>query len=142
MSGLLGTEASTASDLNLLLQIIVLIILLVGVKFGKEKTPSSFEKHGRIMTIAVVLNAIGFVSVMGPSFVNYFSTPIQKLSIIGILSTSLHALFGSIAEILGIAFVFNKKPKNIRLSMRLTMLFWVIAALLGIALYLQIAGII
>lgn len=142
MSRLLGTEASIASDLNLLLQTIVLIILFVGVKFGKEKTQSGLKTHGRIMTIAVVLNAIGFVSVMGPSFVNYFSTPIQKLSTIGILSTSLHALFGGVAEILGIAFVFNKKLKNIRLSMRLTILFWIIAALLGIALYLQIAGII
>lgn len=79
MLGLLGTEASFASDLNLLLQIIILILLFVGVKFVKEKTQSSLKTHGRIMTIAVVLNAIGFILVMGPSFVGYFSTPLQQL---------------------------------------------------------------
>jgi len=142
MPRLLGTEASIASDLNLLLQLIILILLFVGVKFAKGKTQSSLKTHGRIMTIAVVLNAIGFLLVMGPSFVGYFSTPPQELSTIGILSTSSHAFFGSVAEILGIAFVFNKKPEDIRFWMHLTRLFWVIAALLGIALYLQIAGLV
>ena len=142
MSGIFGTKASLASDLNLLLQLVILVILIFGVKFGKEKTAKSLKRHGNMMTIVVVLNAIGILFVMGPSFVGYFSTSILELSTIGILSTSLHAFFGSLAEVFGIAFVFNKKPKKTRLWMRLTMLFWIIALILGISLYLQVAGII
>jgi len=142
MSGIFGTKASLASDLNLLLQLVILVILIVGFKFGKEKTAKSIKRHGNMMTIVVVLNAIGILFVMGPSFFGYFSTPLLELSTIGILSTSLHALVGSLAIVFGIAFVFNKKPKKIRLWMRLTMLFWIIALILGISLYLQVAGII
>jgi len=142
MSGLLGTKAGIPSDLNLLLQIAVIIIVFVGVKYGKEKTQGSLKTHRRVMAVAVVLNAVGFLFVMGPSIVGYFSTPLGKLSTFGIVSTSLHAVFGGVAEILGIAFVFNKKPKNVRLWMRFSRWLWVIAFVLGVSLYLQVAGII
>jgi len=142
MPGLFGTNAGNTSDLNLLLQIIIIIIIFVGAKSGKEKTRESLKTHRRIMTAAVVLNAIGFLLVMGPSFVSYFFTPLPNLSTIGIVSTALHAIFGSTAEILGIAFVINKKPKNVRLWMRITKWLWVIAFILGVSLYLQIAGIV
>ena len=141
MPGLFGTNAGATSDLNLLLQIIIIVIILAGVKSGKEKTQESLRTHRRIMTAAVVLNAIGFLLVMGSSFVSYFSTPLPNLSTIGIISTSLHAIFGSTAEILGIAFAINEKPKNVRLWMRLTKWLWVIAFILGVSLYLQIAGV-
>jgi len=142
MPGLLGTNAPVVSDLNLFLQIITIVVLFAGVKFGKEKTEQSLKKHKNVMTSVVVLNAVGFIFVMGPSFVNYFSTSLVKLSTFGIVSTSLHVFFGSLAEILGIAFIFNKKPKNIRLWMRLTRWVWIIAFVLGVSLYLQIAGVI
>jgi len=142
MSGLFGTKAGIPSDLDLLLQIAVIVIVFVGVKYGKEKTGGSIKTHRRVMAIAVVLNAVGFLLVMGPSIVGYFSTPLSQLSLVGIVSTSLHAVFGGVAEILGIAFVFNKKPKNVRLWMRLSRWLWVTAFVLGVLLYLQVAGII
>lgn len=142
MSGLFGTKAGIPSDLNLLLQIVIIIIVFVGVKYGKEKTQGSLKTHRKVMAIAVVLNAVGFLLVMGPSFVGYFSTPLGQLSTVGIVSTSFHAVIGGIAEILGIAFVFNKKPKNVRLWMRLSRWLWVIAFVLGVSLYVQVAGII
>lgn len=142
MSGLFGTKAGIPSDLNLLLQIAVIIIVFVGVKYGKEKTQGSLKTHRRVMAIAVVLNAVGFLLVMGPSIVGYFLIPLSELSTFGIVSTSLHAVFGGMAEILGIAFVFNKKPKNVRLWMRLSRWLWVIAFVLGVSLYLQVASII
>lgn len=142
MSGIFGTEASLASDLNLLLQVVILVILIVGFKFGKEKTGKSLRRHGNLMAVVVVLTAIGAILVMAPSFVNYFSTPLPELSTTGIVSTSLHGLFGGLAELFGVAFAFNKKPKSIRLWMRLTMLFWVVSLILGFSLYLQVAGII
>jgi len=130
MSGLLGTRASLAADLNLLLQIIILIILFVGFKFGKMKTEKSLKQHGRMMTIAVVLNAVAFLLVMGPSFISNFSAVLTEPFPL----TLVHAIFGTIAEILGITFVF-KKFGNVRMWMRLTFLFWLIALALGVAFY-------
>ena len=142
MPGLFGTNARVTSDLNLLLQIIIIIILFVGVKYGKEKTQDSLKTHRRITAIAVVLNAVSFMFVMGPSVVSYFSAPLGELSTFGIVSTLFHAVFGGMAEVLGIAFVFNKKPKNVQLWMRLTRWLWVIAFVLGVSLYLQVAGLV
>lgn len=136
MSGLLGTRAGIASDLNLLLQIVILIILLVGVKYGKEKTQSGLKRHGRTMTIVVALNAVAILLVMGPSFANNFSAVLAETSTIGFPLTLVHVLFGSIAEILGIIFVF-KKFGNVRRWMRLTLAVWLIALALGIIFYLQ-----
>lgn len=141
MPGIFGTEASLSSDLNLLLQLVILIIFLAGVKFGKEKTGTSLKSHGDLMTLAVGLNAVGIVFVMAPSFIGYFSSPLSELPTMGILSTSLHGFLGAVAEVLGIAFALNKKPKNIRTWMRLTALLLIVTFILGILLYLQVAGI-
>jgi len=136
MSGLLGTRASIASDLNLLLQIIILIILFVGAKFAKEKTQSSLQKHGRIMTFAVILNAIAIFLVMGPSFVTNFGAVLTESSTIGFPLTLIHALLGSVAEILGAVFIFKKFGK-VRMWMRLTMAVWLMALALGMIFYVQ-----
>lgn len=142
MSGIFGTKAPLSSDVSLLLQMIILILLIWGVKLGKEKTEKSLRRHGMVMTLVVTLNAIGIVFVMAPSFVGYFAIPLTKLSTFGVVSTVLHAFFGGLAEVFGIAFVLNKKPRDIRLWMRFTTLFWIIALVLGFSLYLQVAGVI
>ncbi len=135
MSGLLGTRASLAADLNLLLQLIVLVILLVGVKLGKEKTQKSLKTHGNVMTVMVVLTAIGIFTVMLPSFVANFSAVLEEPFTIGFPLTSIHTLFGILAEGLGIVLVF-KKFGNVKLWMRLTAALWLIAIISGIAFYI------
>ena len=68
-----------------------------------DKVIESYEqcgKTGNAMAIVVVLTAVGFILVMAPSFFNYFSTPLPELSTFGIISTSLHAFFGSLSELL------------------------------------------
>jgi len=135
MAGFLGTRAGLASDLNLLLQIVILIILFVGAKFGKTKTAESLKRHGRLMTVVVVLNAVGIVAVMLPSFASNFSAVLEEPLRIGFPLTSIHAFFGGVAEILGVMFVF-KKFGNVRLWMRFTMVVWLIAIILGISFYL------
>lgn len=136
MSGLLGTRAAVASDLNLLLQIIVLVILLVGVRYGRKKTGGSLKTHGRLMNIVVVLNAVGVLLVMLPSFVNNLGAVIAEPSTIGFPLTSVHVLFGSVAEVLGIILAFRKFG-NVRVWMRLTTVFWLIALALGITFYVR-----
>lgn len=136
MSGILGTRASLASDLSLLLQLIILVILIVGVKLGKKKTKKSLKTHGEAMSVMVVLNAIGILLVMVPSFVTGFSAVLNEPSTIGFPLTSIHAFFGILAEGLGVAFVF-KKFGNVRMWMRLTAAFWLIAIISGISVYLR-----
>jgi uncharacterized membrane protein YozB (DUF420 family) len=134
MASLLGTRASIVFDLNLLLQIIILIVLLLGVKFGREKTSSSLKRHGNIMTIAVILNAASILLIMGPSLVINFGAVLAELSEIGFPLTLLHHSFGIIAEILGVILVF-KKFGNIRMWMRFTAAVWLVSVVLGIAFY-------
>jgi len=124
MSGLLGTNASIASDLNLMLQIVVFIILLIGVKFVREKTPRVLKRHERFMTYAVALNIVSILLVMGPSFVTNFSAVLAEPSTINFPLTLIHHFLGIVAEILGIMFVF-KKFGNVRMWMRLIMSIWV-----------------
>src|SRR3990170_484844 len=134
MSVLLGTRATIGGDLNLLIQIIILILLLIGYKFGKSKTASSLKTHGRMMTIVVLLNAASILLVMGPSFFSAFSNVLAEPANIGFPLTSLHHSLGLIAEILGVILVF-KKFGNVRMWMRLTMSFWLVSLALGIILY-------
>jgi len=135
MSGLLGTPAPIASDVNLVLQIIIVIILLVGFKYGKTKTASSLKTHGRIMTVVVILNAASILLVMGPVFVLYFGAVLAEPFVIGFPLTLVHHSIGIIAEILGAVLVF-KKFGNVRMWMRLTLVLWLISWVLGVFFYI------
>ena len=134
MSGLLGTKAPTTSDINLLLQIIVIIILIIGIKFGKKKTQGSLKTHGRIMTIAVVLNAFAILLVMGPSLLRSLDAALGETASLGFPLTLVHPTLGLLAEVLGVVFVFKKFGK-VRMWMRLITLLWLIAFVFGILFY-------
>ena len=138
MSAIIGTGAPVSSDLNLLLQIIVLTALIFGAMSGIKKR---FITHSRIMTSVVILNAAGLIFVMAPSLFIYLASPLEIFSF-SIISTSLHVLTGIAAIATGMAFILNKKPLNLRLWMRLSFLLWVTSFILGFLIYLQIAGLI
>lgn len=133
---MLGTRASFSSDLNLLLQLIILTLLLISIKFAKEKTQISLKRHGRIMIVAVILNTISVFLIMGPSFTTNFGAVLDERSTIGFPLTLIHHSFGLIAEVLGVILVF-KKFGNVRMWMRLTMTVWLITFALGFIFYFQ-----
>ena len=134
MSGVFGTRASVISDLNLILQILLLIILLVGFRLGKRKTGSSLRTHGRLMTVLAVLNGLSILLVMGPSLFTSFGAAVEEVSVIGFPLTLLHHSIGLIAEILGVVLVFRKFGK-VRTWMRITFMLWLVALLFGIGFY-------
>ncbi len=138
MSAIIGTGSPVSSDLNLLLQIIVLTALIFGAMSGIKK---HFNKHSRILNAVVILNAAGLIFVMAPSLFIYLTSPLEIFSF-SMISTSLHVLTGISAIATGMAFILNKKPLNVRLWMRLSFLFWVTSFILGVLIYLQIAGLI
>ena len=134
MLGLFGTSASVFSDLNLILQIVLLVLLLTGFILGKRKTGSSLILHGRLMTVLVVLNALSILLIMGPSLFANLGAAVEEVFVVGFPLTLLHHSIGLIAEILGAVLVF-KKFGNVRRWMRTTFLLWLVALLSGMGFY-------
>ncbi len=135
MSGLFGTSASVSSDLNLILQIVLLALLLAGFILGKRKTGNSLKLHGRLMTVLVALNALSILLIMGPSLFTNLGTAVEEVSTVGFPLTLLHHSIGLIAEVLGVVLVFRKFGK-VRSWMRITFTLWFIALLSGIGFYI------
>ena len=129
-----GIQASIASDLNLILQLIVLTVLLVGFKYGRKKKQSSLRRHEMLMRSMVVLNIVGAVTVMIPSFISAFNVVANEPAKIGFPLIFVHATLGSIAVSLGIVLSFRKFG-NVRIWMRFNFVLWLAALLLGVFIY-------
>src|SRR3972149_11077974 len=136
MSGLFGTRASVLSDLNLLLQIALLVILLAGFRSGKKKTGSSLKFHGRLMTVLVALNAVSLLLVMGPSLFLNWGAAVNEASAIGFPLTLVHHSIGLVAQVLGVVLVFRTFG-SVRTWMRITFMLWLIALVTGIGFYIR-----
>ena len=136
MSGLFGTNAPMISDLNLLSQTLIFVLLAVGSMFGRKKTKISLHRHERIMTVAIALNALSILLVMGPSLVLGFDFALGEPATIGFPLTLVHHTFGLAAEILGGVFIFRKFGK-IRMWMRLLLTLWTIGFVLGVFFYVK-----
>jgi len=137
---ILGTKAGLISDLNLLLQIVIIIILFAGFFFAKRKI--RYDMHGKIMGIAVFLNLISLIFVMVPGTIGGLSSLASRIMQPAILLTTIHKVFGGLAEILGIIFIIILRPcgskfiKNTRFLMKTTFALWIIAFLLGVTAYI------
>jgi len=140
--GFLGTQAGTAADVNLILQLALLGLLLVGRMRVKEK---NYAQHGWFMAVAVALNAVLIVVVMLPSLLlglGFIAAyPTNPASI----TTVIHGLLGVAAELLGIYLVlkwrFTKNVAECMKNKRLmvpTMALWTITVILGVLIYLQL----
>jgi uncharacterized membrane protein YozB (DUF420 family) len=132
--------APLASTLNLGLQIVVLAVLLIAIPFAKKETKEGFRTHERLMATAIVLNLVGVILVMIPSLIAYLSIGLASIPTIVLVLELPHGTFGFLGLVFGIAFVLNKKPKNLKRIMDLTALFWLIAIILGFMQYLYIAS--
>ncbi len=124
-----GTPLNAA--INLLVQIVIASILIVGVIFAKKK---NFKAHGYIMTIAVVINAIVIITIMGPSMISA-AGGLSGLPQILASVVIAHAALGAVSEGLGAILVF-KKFGNVKMWMRIVFILWMISLALGILIYL------
>jgi uncharacterized membrane protein YozB (DUF420 family) len=125
------------STLNLILQMAIFIILIVAIRYAKQGTKEGTDKHRNWIAVAIVLNLVGLFLVMIPSEIVFLSSP-GTLAITTLLLAMAHGIFGALGLTFGIAFVFNKKPKNVRRWMRMTAAFWFIALILGFIQYINI----
>lgn len=128
------------AQINFIVQVAILVSLSAGLILRKKHKLLS---HGTAMLVAVVLNAISFFLVMGPSLTSLGRTveehPVNRLSLV-VLG---HASFGSAAEILGVYLVGSWRLRSSFQScirkkkvMLVTLVLWLIALFLGILLYI------
>ncbi len=125
---------------NLVLQIIIFAILSVSL-FLKMKR--KYLLHGTTMLIAVILNVISFLLIMGPSLRDsraFISNNLSDRIAIVIIG---HAAFGSIAGILAIWVVISwhlqstiKNCARKKKMMRIIFTLWMAALIFGFLLYL------
>jgi uncharacterized membrane protein YozB (DUF420 family) len=141
LTGIFGTGAVLQTDVNLILQIVMFLIIVVGLVY---KNKNKFKIHGGLMGIAVILHVLSLLLVMGPSFsegYDFFTTATSEL---GVQTTWIHAVPGAIAMIMGIILVgaWALRPSNIAACSRMkrlmdiTVLLWLISLMFGIATYL------
>jgi uncharacterized membrane protein YozB (DUF420 family) len=145
--GILGTQASLASDLSLLAYLLLLVpLMLLGFAFARRKM---FVPHHKIvMTLIVALNWVLIALIMAVSYRDgvapYLSTSLTDPRV---LLPTLHLIIGGIAQILGTYLVLRMwledilpawlKVKRIKRYMRLTLAMWLVTAALGVIIYLM-----
>lgn len=115
---------------NLLLQIAMGLVLLVGIMFAKR---GEYRKHGYTMTLIVVMNAASVVIVMGPSMGNILGA-LGRIPQPRSLVILLHGVIGLVAEVLGAAMIFRKFG-DVRIWMRIVAALWMMSLALGLGVY-------
>jgi uncharacterized membrane protein YozB (DUF420 family) len=141
LAGIFGTGAVLQTDINLILQVVMFLIIVIGLVY---KSKRKFKIHGGLMGITVILHVLSLLLVMGPSFsegYEYFTT---ATSDVGVQTTWIHAVPGAIAMIMGIVLVgaWALRPSNIAACSRrkrlmdITTLLWLISLIFGITTYL------
>lgn len=140
LTGIFGTGAVLRTDINLLMQIVMFLIIVISLTYKKKM---KFKIHGGLMGIAMILHVISLLAVMGPSFSQSFEHFITATSDFGVQTTWIHAVPGAIALILGIVLVggWAMRPSNImacsrrKRMMDITILLWLVSLIFGIAAY-------
>jgi uncharacterized membrane protein YozB (DUF420 family) len=141
LTGIFGTGALIQTDVNLILQIVMLIILVVSLVYKNKKR---FKAHAELMGTAVILLVVSLFAVMLPSFnsnYDYFTTATSEL---GVQTTWIHMILGAITLTLGITLLaaWSLQSSNIATCIRrkrlmgITVLLWFISLVFGIATYI------
>jgi len=144
-AGFLGTGASALADLTLVAYVVLLIpAMLIGLFYARRK---KFDTHHKpIMTAITLFNwvLIGFLMIASyrqnvlPELGQNLSQPVYLLP-------TLHLVIGGLAQLVATYLVIRMwfedqlpgwfKVDNLKRYMRFALAGWLIAALLGIAIY-------
>jgi uncharacterized membrane protein YozB (DUF420 family) len=117
------------SDLSLLIQIIVFILILYAYYITRE----SLVKHGKIAEIAF------YVALPSIFYMIYSRIRAKGLELPDYHSIfGIHIMFGILSILLVIIFVANRWKWKRKRYMDLGILLWTVTFLLGIAIYMRI----
>jgi uncharacterized membrane protein YozB (DUF420 family) len=138
--GLFNTYATLVADVNLLLQLTILLVLILGWRFERG---GDYLKHGIMMGTALAFHTLLIFLVMVPSLrvsTGLFANLLNRLTLV-VLS---HSTLGSLVEVLGI-YLFSVWLSDRGVSkacfrnkgiMKATVILWAIEIVLGIYLYI------
>ena len=139
--GFLGTAANWAADFTLMMMILFAALLTIGVVFAVKK---KYDTHRWVQTSAVILNIIFVLWMMVLPYRDFIAPGIpQQLSETFYWLTTLHALVGAVAFVLGVFVVLRANGlmikalqfNNYKLVMRISYTLYILTVLLGIAVY-------
>lgn len=142
MNGFLGTGATFRADLNLVVQITMGLALLTGMVLARRK---KFNAHKYCQSSVMVLNLAMIFLIMAPSFHKQVEPQLPGgLKETYYLVPYVHAILGTIAEVLGVYIVLvaatKLVPKKLRFKrykpwMRTELALWWTVVLIGVATY-------
>ncbi|HVP15949.1 MAG TPA: hypothetical protein VMT42_01105 [candidate division Zixibacteria bacterium] len=144
--GIFNPGAPFLSDLNLILQVIILAVLGLAIY---ARLRHSYMKHAVMMGSAIVLHTFAIFAIMIPSLLSMESSPtglLKDLLTRFALVTVTHSIIGGLVEIIGVwlvvSWLFNRssvekcfRRKNI---MRATIALWLAELVLGIFVYMML----
>jgi uncharacterized membrane protein YozB (DUF420 family) len=139
-TGFLGTRASWAADLNLIVQIALLVGLVAGLVLAKGR---KLTAHHTWMTAIVTVNAAMIIAIMNPAFFRLLPLTWPKLGAPGPMLLWLHVVVALVAELMGVYAVLwlrmdlpeLLRMRNLKWFMRINFVLWTLALVAGIVLY-------
>jgi uncharacterized membrane protein YozB (DUF420 family) len=141
-NGFLGTGATFEADLNLVAQVVMGLALVGGSLLAKRKR---YAAHGICQTTVLLLNLLMIGFVMWPSFNQQVRPALPRgLHKWYFTASTIHALLGSAAELLGLYIVVvagsRILPPSLRFTdykrwMRAELMLWSVVVLTGIGTY-------
>ena len=142
IKGFLGTGATFAADLNLVVQLAMGAALTAGVLLAKRKY---YKAHGICQTTVLLLNLLMIGLVMWPTFRQQVKPTLPKvLHKWYFAAPTIHAVLGAAAELLGLYIVVvagtSILPERLRFKdwkrwMRAELTLWLIVVLTGVGTY-------
>lgn len=128
------------ASISLIVQIVTISIVISGYILKRKM---QFRNHGTLMIVAIIMQFISFLLIMGPAFVSLVENGLIQRPIWLSIVTIVHASLGGVALSTGIwiaaswhfqtsiANCIKRKP-----IMRYLIVTWILALILGIILYM------
>ena len=140
--GFLGTGATFGADLNLVAQLIMALALGGGAVLARKKR---YTAHGICQTSVLLLNLVAIGRMMWPSLQQQVTPALPRaFRHWYFTAAAIHALLGSVAELLGLYIVLVAgtkvlpqwlRFKNWKRWMRAELMLWWIVVLSGVGTY-------
>ena len=141
-AGFLGTGARLGSDVNLVVQLLMGLVLVLGTILARRRL---YRAHAICQGSVVLLNLILIALIMLPPFARDIVPGLPgRLSQPYYLLPTLHATLGGVTQLLGLYIILRAgtdwlpeslRFQNYKLWMRTTLALWWCVILLGIATY-------
>ncbi len=127
------------ASLSLVVQLITLSILISGYNLKRKM---KFIKHGTIMLVAVAMQSVSFLLVMGPALLLILENGLVQKPLLLSAVTLVHAILGGTSLATGIwitgSWHLQSSIENCirrRNIMRYLIITWILALIFGITLY-------